>query len=79
METKDNSLGKQCLILVHPWISPLLDEYFSGDDPLFDLEARALRMLIRLWQNFGALLASQKCREYRRVATEGFIFGQRPR
>jgi len=74
IETKDNSLGTQRLVLVHPWISLLLDEDFSGDDPLFDLDVRALRTLVRLRQPFGALLlASQKRGQYKRVATDSFI------
>jgi hypothetical protein len=74
IETKDDSLGTQRLVLVHPWISPLLDEDFSGNDPLFDLNARALRLLVRLRQPFGALLlASQKRGQYKRVATDSFI------
>jgi hypothetical protein len=56
IETKYSSLGMQRLVLIHPWTSPLLDEDFSGDDPLFDLDARALRILVRLRQPFGALL-----------------------
>jgi len=73
-ETKDDSLGTQRLVLVHPWISPLLDEDFSCGNPLFDLDARALRILVRLRQPFGALLlASQERGQYRRVATDSFI------
>jgi len=74
IETKDDSLGTQRLVLVHPWISPLLDEDFSGDDPLLGLSARASRLLVRLRQPFGALLlASQKRGQYKRVATDSFI------
>jgi len=74
IETKDDSLGTQRLVLVHPWISSLLDEDFTGNDPLFDLDARALRILVRLRQPFGALLlASQKRGQYKRVATDSFI------
>jgi len=74
IETKDDWLGTQRLVLVHPWINPLLDEDFLGDDPLFDLDARALRLLVRLRQPFGALLlASQKRGQYKRVATDSFI------
>jgi len=74
IETKDSSLGMQQLVLVHPWIASLLDEDFLGNDPLFDLDVRALRFLVRLRQPFGALLlASQKRGQYRRVATDSFI------
>lgn len=44
------------LLLVHPQIIPLLDEDFSRDEPLFDLDARALRILVRLQQPFDTLL-----------------------
>jgi len=52
---------------------PLVDEDF-GNDPLFDLDARALRMLVRLQRPFWALLlVSQNRGQYKRVATDSFI------
>jgi len=74
IETKDDSLETLRVVLVHPWISLLLDEDFLGDDPLFDLDVRVLRLVVRLRQPFGALLlASQGRVRYRRVATDSFI------
>jgi hypothetical protein len=83
IEAKDNSLGMQRLVLVHPWINPLLDEDFSGDDPIFDLDERALRILVRLRQPCGALLlASQKrgsANVWRRTVSFRFRFRRRRR
>jgi len=74
IETTDDSLATQRLVLVHPWIGPLIDEDFDGDGPLFDLPVRAMRLAVRLGQPFGAfLLASQGRMQYRRIATDSFI------
>jgi hypothetical protein len=74
IETKDNLVGMEGLVLIHPWISPLIDEDFSGITSRFDLDARALRLVARLRQPFGALLlASQSRVQYKRVATDSFI------
>jgi len=72
--TKDNLVGMEGLVFIHPWISPLIDEDFSGITSRFDLAVRALRLVVRLGQPFGALLlASQSRVQYKRVATDSFI------
>jgi len=38
----DLGLGMEGLVLVHPWISPLIDEDFSGSTPRCDLATRAM-------------------------------------
>ncbi|KAI9571641.1 hypothetical protein HD554DRAFT_2168897 [Boletus coccyginus] len=66
--------GKEGLLLVHPWISPLLDQEFSCGASRFDHTTRALRLLVRLRQPFGALLLAPLGRvQYRRVATDSLI------
>ncbi|KIK40132.1 hypothetical protein CY34DRAFT_284612 [Suillus luteus UH-Slu-Lm8-n1] len=54
---------------------------WSGDYPVkqdaFDLESRALRLLVRLGQPFSALLlAQQHSEEYKRIASDYDIIGQ---
>ena len=62
------------LLLIHPWISPLLDQDFSRGMAQFDLSTRALRLVARLRQPFGALLLAPLARvQYRRVATDSLI------
>jgi len=62
------------LVLIHPWISPLLDQDFSFGAPLFDDTTCALRLVVRLRQPFGALLLAPLARaQYRRVATDSLI------
>ena len=62
------------LLLIHPWISPLLDQDFSRGVSRFDLATRALRLVVRLKQSFGALLLAPLARaQYRRVATDSLI------
>jgi len=62
------------LLLIHPWISPLLDQDFSRGVAQVDLATRALRLVARLRQPFGALLLATVGREqYRRVATDSLI------
>jgi len=74
IETKDDLSGMEGLVLVHPWINPLIDEDFSRSAPRCDLATRALRLVVRLRQPFGGLLlASQSRAEYKRVATDSFI------
>lgn len=58
----------QRLVLAHPWISSLLDQDFSGVDHLFDLVARALRILsasVTFWRTAASLA------EARAVQTRG--------
>ncbi|KAG2125185.1 uncharacterized protein EDB93DRAFT_410360 [Suillus bovinus] len=48
-----------------------------GRQDIFDLESRALRLLVRLRQPFSAfLLAQQRSGEYKRIATDHDIIGQ---
>ncbi|KAI9574684.1 hypothetical protein HD554DRAFT_79908 [Boletus coccyginus] len=66
--------GMEGLLLIHPWISPLLDQDFSSSASLFDHTTRALRLLVRLRQPFGPLLLAPLARvQYRRVATDSLI------
>ena len=74
IKTTDNLSGMEGLLLIHPWISPLLDQDFSCGAARFDLGTRALRLVARLWQPFGALLLAPLGRvQYRRVATDSLI------
>jgi hypothetical protein len=74
IETKDDLVGMEGLVLVHPWIIPLIDEDFSGITPRCDLATRAMRLVVRLRRPFGALLLAFQSRvEYKRVATDSFI------
>ncbi|KAI9571626.1 hypothetical protein HD554DRAFT_1798465 [Boletus coccyginus] len=62
------------LLLIHPWISPLLDQDFSCGAPLFGDTTCAMRLVVRLRQPFGALLLAPLARtQYRRVATDSLI------
>jgi len=73
-KTSDKLSGVDGLMLIHPWISPLLDQDFSRGVAQFDLATRALRLVARLRQPFGALLLATLAREqYRRVATDSLI------
>ncbi|KIK40134.1 hypothetical protein CY34DRAFT_40708, partial [Suillus luteus UH-Slu-Lm8-n1] len=61
-------------ILVRPWDLSLLE---LPDLDAFDLESRALRLLVRLGQPFSALLlAQQHSGEYKRIASDNDIIGQ---
>jgi hypothetical protein len=74
IETNDDLVGMHGLVLIHPWISPLLDRDFSGGAAQFDLTMRALRLVVRLKQPFGALLLALEGRAlYKRVATDSLI------
>ena len=46
------------LRLIHPWISPLVDQDFADHEALFNLDLRALRLLIRLRRPFGEYIAT---------------------
>ncbi|KAI9455058.1 hypothetical protein HD554DRAFT_299377 [Boletus coccyginus] len=73
-KTTDRLSGMESLLLIHPWISPLLDQDFLRGVAQFDLATRALRFVARLRQPFGALLLATQAREqYRRVATDSLI------
>ena len=74
IKTKDPLSGIKGLLLMNPWISPLLEQDFSSGAPLFDHATRSLRLVVRLQQPFGALLlAPLACVQYRRVATASLI------
>ena len=70
----DNLSGVEDYVLIHPWISPLLDQDFSRRTAGLDDTTRALRLVARLRQPFGALLLKSLSRvQYRRVATDCLI------
>ena len=74
IKTTDDLSGMEGLLLVHPWISPLIDQDFSCGAALFDHATCALRLAVRLRQPFGALLLAPMARaQYRRVATDSLI------
>ncbi|KAG9309794.1 hypothetical protein JVU11DRAFT_10170 [Chiua virens] len=73
IKTRDNLLEMEGLILIHPWISALLDQDFSRARAGVgrDETTQALRLVARLRQPFGALLLAQVSRvQYKRVATD---------
>ena len=77
IKTREDLSGLEGGLLIHPWIGPLLDEDFSRGKPLFNLTIRALRLVVRLKQPFGALLLALLGRtQYRRVATDSLIMVQ---
>ena len=72
--TMDNLSGVEDYVLIHPWISPLLDQDFSRRTAGLDDTTRALRLVARLRQPLGALLLKSLSRvQYRRVATDCLI------
>ncbi|KAF8555403.1 hypothetical protein OG21DRAFT_1496267 [Imleria badia] len=74
IKTATDLSGMDGLLLINPWISPLLDQDFSSGEPLFDQTTRALRLVVRLKQPFGALLLAPMARvQYRRIATDSLI------
>ena len=74
IKTTDDLSGMEGLLLIHSWISPLLDQDFSFGVARFDLSTRALRLVARLRQPFGALFLAPLARlRYRRVATDSLI------
>ncbi|KAI9457905.1 hypothetical protein HD554DRAFT_2042200 [Boletus coccyginus] len=71
IKTSDNLSGMTGLLLINPWISPLLDQDYSCGTALFDHTTCALRLVVQLMQPFGALLLAPLSRvQYRRVATD---------
>lgn len=73
IQTSD-TLEMQDHLLIHPWIIPLLDQEFSCGASGLDDTTRALRLVVRLRQPFGALLLAPLSRtRYRRVATDSLI------
>ena len=74
INTKDDLAEMKDLILIHPWISSLLDQEFSHGAAGLDQTTRALRLVARLRQPFGALLLQPVSRtRYRRVAADCLI------
>ena len=73
IKTADDLSGMEDFVLIHPWISPLLDQEFSRRTGI-DVTTRALRLVARLMQPFGALLLAPLSRvQYKRVATDSLI------
>ena len=74
IKTTANLSRMEGLLLIHPWIGPLLVRDFSSGATRFDLSTRALRLVARLRKPFGALLLAPLARvQYRRVATDSLI------
>ncbi|KAF8134370.1 hypothetical protein EV363DRAFT_1161183, partial [Boletus edulis] len=74
IKTTEKLSGMRSLLLIHPWISPLLDYDFLFGSPLYDHVTRALRLVVRLRQPFGALLLAPLGRvQFKRVATDSLI------
>ena len=74
IKTRDELSGMEGLLLIHPWISPLLDQDFSCGTSRYDIETRALRLIVRLKRPFGALLLAPLARvQYRRIAMDSLI------
>ena len=74
IKTTDDLSRMEDFVLIHPWISPLLDQDFSRRGAGIDDTTRALRLVARLMQPFGALLLTPLSRvQYRRVATDSLI------
>ncbi|KAG9317999.1 hypothetical protein JVU11DRAFT_59 [Chiua virens] len=77
IQTKDDISRLDSLVLVHPWINFLLDRRVADVLEITkDEEVRALQVLTRLRQPFGALLLEpipQRVAIYRRVASESMI------
>ncbi|KAN0091542.1 hypothetical protein V8E55_005108 [Tylopilus felleus] len=77
IKTREELSGLEDGFLIHPWIGPLLDQDFLRGKPLFNVTTRALRLVVRLKQPFGALLLAPLARmQYRRVATDSLIMVQ---
>ena len=74
IKTREELSGLEGGLLIHPWIGPLIDQDFSCGKPLFNHTTRALRLVARLKQPFGALLLAPLARaQYRRIATDSLI------
>ena len=77
IDTKDDLAEMSDLILIHPWVSSLLDQEFSCGAAALDQMTRALRLVARLRQPFGGLLLQPLSRtRYRRVAADCLIMAQ---
>ena len=77
IKTVDDLSGTKDLVLVHPWINPMLDQEFSHAAATLYQMTRSLRLVARLRQPFGALLLAPVSRtRYRRVAADCLIMAQ---
>ena len=77
IKTGDDLSGMKDLVLIHPWIGPILDQEYSHGAGAFDEITRALRLVARLRQPFGGLLLEPVARaRYRRVAADCLIMVQ---
>lgn len=77
IKTAEDLIGMEDLCIVHPWIQPLLDQEYARGAAVLDQTTRALRLVARLRQSFGALLFRPVSRlEYRRVAADSLIMAQ---
>ncbi|KAF8555339.1 WD40 repeat-like protein [Imleria badia] len=74
IKTADDLTGMNDLRFVHPWIRTLLDQEFEDGAAGLNKTMKALRLVARLRQPFGALLFAPLSRvEYRRVAADSLI------
>ena len=74
IKTKDDLSKMKGLVLTHPWISSILNQEFSYDLAVLDRTTRALRLIARLRQPFGALLLETVAHlRYKRVAADCLI------
>ena len=77
IKTRDDLSEMEDLLLIHPWIGPILDQEYSHGAGALDEITRALRLTARLRQPFGALLLEPVGRaRYRRVAADCLIMVQ---
>ena len=77
IKTRDDLSGMKGLLLTHPWINSILNQESSYDSTALDRMTRALRLIARLRQPFGALLLETVARaRYRRVAADCLIMAQ---
>ena len=77
IKTRDDLSRMKGLLLIHPWISSILNQEFSYGSVVLDRTTRALRLIARLRQPFGALLLEMVAHaRYRRVAADCLIMAQ---
>lgn len=77
IKTMDDLSGMKVVVLIHPWISPLLDQEFLHGTVALDSSTRVLRFVARLRQPFGALLLAPLSRvQYSRVAADSLLMVQ---
>ena len=77
IKTRDDLSRMKGPLLIHPWISSILNQEFLYDSVELDRTTRALRLIARLRQPFGALLLETVAHaRYRRVAADCLIMAQ---